>query len=97
MDSTKFPKELGGDLAGKTFIEILSTDPKTVEFVDNLWLEEKTTGIFRDFFVYIKNMLRNPLVKSEHRERAREFVKTLSDDDMPSYMKKYTTTRNGLI
>ena len=97
MDSTKFPKELGGDLAGKTFIEILSTDPKTVEFVDNLWLEEKTTGIFRDFFVYIKNMLRNPLVKSEHRERAREFVKTLSDDDMPSYMKKYTTTRIGLI
>ena len=97
MDSTKFPKELGGDLAGKTFIEILSTDPKTVEFVDNLWLEEKTTGVFRDFFVYIKNMLRNPLVKSEHRERAREFVKTLSDDDMPSYMKKYTTTRIGLI
>ena len=97
MDSTKFPKELGGDLAGKTFIEILSTDPKTVEFVDNLWLEEKTTGIFRDFFVYIKNMLRNPLVKSEHRERAREFVKTLSDDDIPSYMKKYTTTRIGLI
>ena len=92
MDSTKFPKNLGGDLAGKTFIEILNTDPKTVEFVDNLWLEEKTTGIFRDFYMYIKNMLRNPLVKSEHRARAREFVKTLSNDEIPSYMKKYTTT-----
>jgi len=97
MDSTKFPKDLGGDLAGKTFIEILNTDPKTVEFVDNLWLEEKTTGIFRDFYVYIKNMLCNPLVKSEHRGRAREFVKTLSEDEIPSYMKKYTTTRIGMI
>ena len=97
MDSTKFPKELGGNLAGKTFIEILNTDPKTVEFVDNLWLEEKTTGIFRDFYVYIKNMLCIPLVKSEHRERARKFVKTLSEDEIPSYMKKYTTTRIGMI
>ena len=97
MDSTKFPKEFGGDLAGKTFIEILNTDPKTVEFVDSLWLEEQTTGIFREFFLYTKTMLLNPLVKSEHRERAREFVKTLSDDDIPSYMKKYTTTRIGLI
>ena len=97
MDSTKFPKNLGGDLAGKTFIEILNNDPKTVEFVDSLWLEEKTTGIFQEFYLYIKNMLCNPLVKSEHRERAREFVKTISDDDIPSYMKKYTTTTIGSI
>jgi len=37
--------------------------------------------------------LRNPLVKSEHRERARAFVKTLSETDIPSYMKKYKRAR----
>ena len=92
MDLTIFPKEMGGDLGGKTFIEVLNNDPKTVEFVDKLWLEQKTTGIFRKFYMFVKNMLRNPVVKSEHRERAREFVKTLSETDIPSYMQKYKTT-----
>ena len=97
MDSTKFPKEMGGDLGGRRFVDVLMENPKVVEFVDSLWVEDRTTGIFKDFFVYIKTMLQNPLVKSDHRERAREFVKTLSDDDIPSYMKKYTITRIGLI
>jgi len=88
-----FPIEMGGDLGGKTFIDILNNDPKTVEFVDKLWLEQKTTGIFKKFHMFVKTMLRNPLVKSEHRERAREFVKTLSETDTPSYMKKYRRVR----
>ena len=88
-----FPKEMGGDLGGKTFIEILKNDPKTVEFVDKLWLAQNTTGIFREFHMFVKTMLRNPLVKSEHRERARAFVKTLSETDIPSYMKKYKRAR----
>ena len=54
MDSTKFPKEMCGDLGGRTFLNILLEFPKIVEFVDSLWVEEKTTGIFHDFLVYIK-------------------------------------------
>ena len=89
MDSQKFPNELGGDLGGKTFLEILNNLPKIVEFVDSLWLEEKTTGIFKQFYEYIKSMLRNPLVKSEHCSRARAFVKNLTENEVPSYMQKY--------
>jgi len=90
MDSQKFPKDFGGDLGGKTFLEILNNLPKIVEFVDSLWVEEKTSGIFKQFYEYVKTQLRNPLVKSEHRTRAREFVKTLSDNEIPSYMRKYS-------
>jgi len=89
MDSQKFPQELGGDLGGRTFLDILNNSPKIVEFVDSLWVEEKTSGIFKEFYEYLKLMLRNPLVKSEHRTRAREFVKNISDDEIPSYMRKY--------
>ena len=80
---------MGGELGGRTFAEILNESPKIVEFVDSLWQEEQTTGIFKDFLVFIKSMLQNPLVKSEHVARAREFVKTISDDACPSYLKKY--------
>ena len=89
MDSQKFPQELGGDLGGRTFLDILNNSPKIVEFVDSLWVEEKTSGIFHEFYEYLKMMLRNPLVKSEHRTRAREFVKTLTENEIPSYMRKY--------
>ena len=93
MDSTKFPKEMCGDLGGRTFLNILLEFPKIVEFVDSLWVEEKTTGIFNEFYVYIKAMLQNPLVKAEHRERAREYVKTVSEKDIPGYMKKYCSNQ----
>ena len=96
MDLQKFPKEMGGDLGGRTFVDILMKFPKIVEFVDALWVEEKTTGIFKDFYVYIKSMLQNPLVKSEHRERAREYVKTVPEKEIPSYMKKYRSTSKPL-
>ena len=95
MDNSKFPEELGGDLGGRTFIEILNESPKIVEFVDSLWQEENTTGIFKDFFVFVKTMLQNPLVKSEHSARAREFVKTIPDDEIPSYLKKYSHEYNS--
>ena len=89
MDSQKFPKELGGDLGGRTFLDILMRSPDIVEFVDSLWVEERTTGVFKNFYEYIKFMLQNPLVKSEHQDRARAYVKTISDDACPSYLKKY--------
>jgi len=92
MDSRTFPKEVGGDLANRTFLDILIECPKIVEFVDTLWVVEKTTGIFKDFYEYIKFMLQNPLVKIEHQERARAFVKTVAEDKIPSYMKKFCSS-----
>ena len=89
MDSQKFPKELGGDLGNRTFLDILLKSPDIVEFVDSLWVEEKTTGIFKNFYEYIKFMLQNPLVKSEHQDRARAYVKNISNEELPSYMRKY--------
>ena len=89
MDSRTFPKEVGGDLANRTFLDILIECPKIVEFVDTLWVEEKTTGIFKDFYEYIKFMLQNPLVKCEHQDRARAYVKNISKEELPSYMRKY--------
>jgi len=89
MDTTRFPVKMGGDLAGKTFEQLLNEDPKTVEFVDALWTPVGTTGIFSDFYEYIKTMLKNPIVKQKHRERARQFVKTIPDKEIPSYLTKY--------
>ena len=89
MDSQKFPKELGGDLGDRTFLDILMRSPDIVEFVDSLWVEERTTGIFKKFYEYIKFMLQNPLVKCEHQDRARAYVKKISKEELPSYMMKY--------
>jgi len=93
MDNKTFPEKLGGELGGRTFAEILNESPKIVEFVDSLWQEEQTTGIFKDFLVFVKTMLQNPLVKSEHVARAREFVKNKTNDEIPSYLKKYKIDR----
>ena len=54
-----------------------------------LWLEEKTTGIFHEFYSYVKGMLNNPAVFAEHEQRVRNFVKTLDKKDIPSYLQQY--------
>ena len=93
METTRFPLKMGGDLAGKTFAELLNNDPKTVEFVDALWTPVGTTGIFSDFYEYIKTKLKNPIVKQKHCERARQFVLTIPDKEIPSYLTKYMASK----
>ena len=91
MDNTLFPKELGGYIADKTFLQVFEGCPKITEFVDTLWLEDKTTGLFKEFFVYIKNQLAVPHLKGEHETRCYNFVKNSKVKDLPSYMRKYLT------
>jgi len=87
MDDTRFPPEIPGIIGGKTFREIFETLPKIIEFVASLWEEDKTTGVFKLFFVYVKNQLEVPDLKAAHEKRCCEFVK--NKKQMASYMRKY--------
>ena len=87
MDDSRFPKIVPGVLGGKTFLEIFEGQPKIVEFVNSLWLEDKLTGIFKEFFVYIKYQLNCPILKEEHETRCFQFVK--KEKEIPTYLLKY--------
>ena len=87
MDNTHFPPEMGGFIGDKTFLEVFEGSPKIIEFVDSLWQSDKTTGLFKLFFVYVKNQLAVPDLRAEHEKRCYAFVKT--QKELPSYMKKY--------
>ena len=87
MDETRFPREIPGVIGGKKFKDIFETLPKIIEFVNSLWQEDKTTGLFHEFYVYVKNQLEIPDLKSAHEKRCCDFVKT--QKKIPSYMFKY--------
>jgi len=90
MDHTRFPWGLSRELSGKSFKELLETDPKLVEFVDSSWTEKNTTGLFLQFYKYIKAMLNDPLTKGEHQQRCFELVKHFdSAERLPSYLNKF--------
>ena len=89
MENRRFPEALGGDMGGKTFQQIFSMDPKTTEFVSDLWFPEETTGLFLELLKFIKLQLKNPTLKKNHIKRCREYVKTLNKKKIPSYLKKY--------
>ena len=85
-----FPLNMGSShLAGRTFEEVLHTFPKDIEFVNSLWTGDKTTGVFKDFFLYVKTQLQNPAVLHEHQARSLDFCKGKKRDELPSYMRKY--------
>jgi hypothetical protein len=89
MDATEFPEGAGPELAGLTFIQVFEQKPKVVEFLRKLWIERCCTGIFLDFFKFVKGMLNCPFVMTEHEERCKEYVKTIENDKVPTYMKDY--------
>ena len=97
MDDTQFPSHVGGYLASKTFIDIFEDCPKIVEFVDSMWQSDKTTGLFKSFFVYIKNRLEVPDMRAEHEKRCCEWVKMTPKVDVPSYMLKYENIKVNTI
>ena len=89
MNDTKFPSGLSDELSNKTFDEVFVQNPKLVEFADSLWVEAKTTGIFLDFYKYVKCMLSNPIVSAEHNDRCIQFVKNLGGEHIPTYLVKF--------
>ncbi len=90
MDHTRFPKETPGILGNKSFLHVFEQIPEIVEFVDQLWLADKTTGLFKLFFVYIKQKLENALLRKEHEDRCVRFVD--GKKDVANYMVKYKKT-----
>ena len=90
MDNKRFTNDMSGDFRGKSFLEIFETDPKNVEFARDLWVEDKCTGIFLDFYRYVQLNLSVPDFVQQHEERCRSFVINLNDvEKTPPYMKKY--------
>ena len=95
MDSTRFPPEIPGVIGGKSFLEIFETQPKIIEFVDSLWTADKTTGVFKEFFVYVKNRLEVIDLRAAHEQRCCEFVK--GEKKIPSYLQKYVASKINTI
>ena len=95
MDSTRFPPEIPGVIGGKSFLEIFETQPKIIEFVNTLWTADKTTGVFKEFFVYVKNRLEVPDLLAAHKKRCCQFVK--GEEKIPSYLQKYVASKINTI
>ena len=95
MDETKFPDSVPGVIGGKSFKEIFDTLPKIIEFVDSLWQADKTTGIFKLFFVYVKNQLEVVDERAAHEKRCCDFVK--DKKQLPPYMQKYVSSKINTV
>ena len=85
----KFPPSI---LGGRTFQEVFVQDPKWVECVSETWTNN-STGWCKDFQLFVKTMLSNPIVKLEHENRCEQYVKTLLDEKIPSYLIKHVKPR----
>ena len=89
MDSTKFPINIGMDLSGKQFLDVLEKNPKITEFVRELWIESKCSGVFLEFLKYVQSKFKNPLTLHLHKQRCYKLVKTMDVDKIPCYLRKY--------
>jgi len=87
MHENRFPLEMGGPLAGMDFEEVLIKCPSHVEFCSQMWIEETTTGIFLAYYNFVMDKLSDPVIKNEHEERCREYVK--SNKTIPSYLERF--------
>jgi len=83
----KFPAEMGAEIGGKSFETVFETNPKIIELVISRWDENGCSGVFLDFFKYVKLRLQNPLEREAHEDRCVAYIKRL--DKIPSYLLKY--------
>ena len=84
----KFPDKLG-DLSNKTFEETWTDCPKWVEFVRSTWNGDSCTGVFKDFFDFVKRKCKSEQNLGEHLARCIEFCKNKQLVSLPRYMLKY--------
>jgi hypothetical protein len=83
----RFPLVLGGSIGGLTFEEVFNNLPNIIEFVDKKWFKDKTTGVFLEFLIFVKNKLTNKETRGEHINRCRKYA--TNNRLLPSYMIKY--------
>ena len=91
----KFPEKFSTELSGMDFEDVFEKYPKWVECVDATWTDN-CTGLFLDFQQFVKLRLLNPISKTEHEFRCREYVKTLAHDKIPEYLLKYSKHANRI-
>ena len=95
MDETRFPESVPGVIGGKSFKEIFDTLPNIIEFVDSLWQADKTTGVFKLFYVFVKNQLEIVDKRAEHEKRCCDFVK--DKKKCAPYMQKYVSSKINTV
>ena len=83
-----FPENFGTELAGLTFEEVFQKHPKWIACCDLTWTEN-CTGLFEQFYKFVKNRLQDPLSRFEHENRLEVYVKKLDVSKIPEYLLKY--------
>jgi hypothetical protein len=91
-----FPENFGTVLAGLEFEQVFIQHPKWVECVDVCWTEN-CTGLFLEFYKFIKLRLDDPLSRFAHENRCEKYVKKLKKDKIPEYLVKYASRRTTEI
>ena len=91
-----FPENFGTELAGLEFEQVFLKHPKWVECVDTCWTEN-CTGLFLEFYQFIKLRLDDPLSRFAHENRCEKYVKKLKKDKIPEYLLKYASSRTAEI
>ena len=81
-----FPSQV---LQGQSFEFIFENNPCVVEFVDSSWIREKCSGIFLEFYDFVKDKINIPPNRQNHVDRAKKFCREASKDEIPLYMSKY--------
>ena len=99
MDQEIFPEKLGGDLAGKSFQYIFTTMPDIVEFVFDMWQEKNCSGVFLNFYRYVKSKLGEEGTLAKHEQRCIDYVHERRNkiDKLPCYLLKYISIRAGCL
>ena len=88
----RFPDNFGMELAGLSFDDMFVKHPKWVEYICSTWTEN-CTGLFKDLLEYVQCQMEDPVLKAEHEERCRQWVKSVRETQpMPPYMIKYSST-----
>ena len=91
----EFPENFGTELAGMDFEDVFEKCPKWIECVYSMWTDN-CTGLFLEFQQFVKMRLSDPISKTEHEFRCREYVKTLAFDKIPEYLVKYVKHETAL-
>ena len=87
----QFPDKLGDTLSGKSFRYIFENYCDIIQFVTEMWEPEKCTGIFRDFYDYVIEQLKDETLAHMHQSRCRQYVESRRNDldKIPKYFNKY--------
>ena len=77
-----------GDLGDLSFEEVFVRFPKWVACVDRCWTENNT-GLFKQFYEFVKRRLSEKIFREEHDARCRQLVASMESAEIPQYLVNY--------